>query len=524
MGRATSEAFWTEAQRAGHLDSQGTALVKDLLIYLNRSPQDLADFVSEYNGPLVTVLCRLLRAQGSPDLTDLSLKCTDTLLTVLPIAATSFRNVALAAWLANTAEREARLEEYRRSVLRAAAEDAIARERAAAATAERKEGGASPSGAGAASSAAVAAAEGGHRRPVRKQLPGLETLGRLQDGEVFVSLLKLLYSKDKGYHVRKALRILSTLVAEDVPADHPVHRHFFRWLSPQLALAQGHTQLLCLGALKDVLKNTDTHWAFEQEQVMFDLTSLLARDTANMQVLYLVGFSFWLLSFNPALDRLMHSFLVVPELVRLVRKVSREKVVRICFAMLANVRGRSTFVEEMIGVDLHRLVQTLRAKSWKDPDVVSDISLVADALTARLNELSSFDVYTTELLAGALRKSPVHSEKFWRENAIKFEDNNYQLVRLITAQLAGETAEAVEMACFDLGEFARFHPDGRRVLTRLDAKGRLMALLAHKDPSIAKAALLAVQKLMVAKWDAMLSAGTSSSGGAAGKEAVSPKA
>lgn len=46
-----------------------------------------------------------------------------------------------------------------------------------------------------------------------------------------------------------------------------------------------------------------------------------------------------------------------------------------------------------------------------------------------------------------------------------------------------------------------------RVLARLDVKTRLMALMSHKDPGVAKAALLAVQKIMVAKWDAMLAQG-----------------
>lgn len=59
-------------------------------------------------------------------------------------------------------------------------------------------------------------------------------------------------------------------------------------------------------------------------------------------------------------------------------------------------------------------------------------------------------------------QSPVHNERFWRENALKFEDDDYKLVRLIISQLSSNNEEALEVACYDLGEFARFHPDGKR--------------------------------------------------------------
>ena len=65
--------------------------------------------------------------------------------------------------------------------------------------------------------------------------------------------------------------MLCVLLAVDVPGDHPAIRHFFRWLGPQLVSATGQTQLICLHALKDMLKNKDLHIAFEQEQVMHDI-------------------------------------------------------------------------------------------------------------------------------------------------------------------------------------------------------------------------------------------------------------
>lgn len=46
--------------------------------------------------------------------------------------------------------------------------------------------------------------------------------------------------------------------------------------------------------------------------------------------------------------------------------------------------------------------------------------------------LSSFDEYSSELKSGRLEWSPVHkSEKFWRENAIRLNEKNYELLKWV---------------------------------------------------------------------------------------------
>ena len=43
---------------------------------------------------------------------------------------------------------------------------------------------------------------------------------------------------------------------------------------------------------------------------------------------------------------------------------------------------------------------------------------------------SSFDEYSTEVKSGRLEWSPVHkSEKFWRENAARLNEKNYELLK-----------------------------------------------------------------------------------------------
>jgi V-type H+-transporting ATPase subunit H len=57
------------------------------------------------------------------------------------------------------------------------------------------------------------------------------------------------------------------------------------------------------------------------------------------------------------------------------------------------------------------------------------------------------------------------------------------------------------IACYDLGEFVRFHPRGRKVLSKMDGKVDIMKLMTNPDPEVQKHALLCVQKMMVHNWE-----------------------
>ena len=47
-------------------------------------------------------------------------------------------------------------------------------------------------------------------------------------------------------------------------------------------------------------------------------------------------------------------------------------------------------------------------------------------------ECSSYDEYVTEIRSGRLEWSPVHrSEKFWRENAYKLNEANYEILKIL---------------------------------------------------------------------------------------------
>ena len=77
---------------------------------------------------------------------------------------------------------------------------------------------------------------------------------------------------------------------------------------------------------------------------------------------------------------------------------------------------------------------------------------------------SSYDEYVTEIRSGRLEWSPVHrSEKFWRENAYKLNEANYEMLKILINLL--ETSKdplVLSVACFDLGEYVRHYSRGKQ--------------------------------------------------------------
>lgn len=179
----------------------------------------------------------------------------------------------------------------------------------------------------------------------------------------------------------------------------------------------------------------------------------------------------------------------------------------------------------MIDAGAVRILDYFSARRWGDEDIVEDIDALREALAKDVQLMSSFDVYRREVLSGSLEWSPVHrSEKFWRENVHRLEENIYQVPKALVEILrTSSDAQNLTIACFDIGEFSRFHPRGRvyvmskkktlslqishhhrhshSILTNLEAKTAVMSLMTHPDAGVQKEALLAVQKMMVNNWE-----------------------
>lgn len=314
-----------------------------------------------------------------------------------------------------------------------------------------------------------------------------------QDADVFVA--------------SKAASLLARLSSGDGAAAAAAG-DFSQWIITHIRNPQDGMIMLALNALKDVLKNPECHQRFNRDGGLRSLM-MLTKETDNTQMLYLAVFSLWLLSFSESMLEEFKHHQVVYALVEIVRLVTREKVVRLVFSTLRNLLHKMDFSKEMVTFGLLKTLGTIRSRKWKDEDLVKDMARVEETLEECMAELSSFDMYKSEVEGGKLSWTPVHTENFWRENINKFEGQNFNLIRALVSLLDSEDDQVLEVACYDLGEFARFHPDGRIVLQQLNGKLKLMAVLSKSvdKAAVGKQALLAVQKLMVQNWESLQSSG-----------------
>ena len=117
---------------------------------------------------------------------------------------------------------------------------------------------------------------------------------------------------------------------------------------------------------------------------------------------------------------------------------------------------------------------------------------------------SSIDKFRKEVNKKTLRWGPVHTEKFWQESFIYFhEKDNLDLIKILVELLEHPDDRVKSIACFDLGEFARFFPYGRQYLDTLNLKVKIIKLMqVQTSPAeLKKEAITCYQKLLMTSWN-----------------------
>ncbi|XP_051153958.1 V-type proton ATPase subunit H isoform X1 [Leptopilina boulardi] len=261
--------------------------------------------------------------------------------------------------------------------------------------------------------------------------------------------------------------------------------------------------------LQMMLRIDEYRFSFVSVDGISTLLSVLS-GRVNFQVQYQLIFCLWVLTFNPLLAEKMNKFNVIPILADILSDSVKEKVTRIILAVFRNLIekvGDAQVAKEhciaMVQCKVLKQLSILGQRKFDDEDITGDIDFLNDKLQASVQDLSSFDEYSTEVKSGRLEWSPVHkSGKFWRENASRLNEKNYELLRILVHLL--ETSKdplVLSVASFDIGEYVRHYPRGKHVIEQLGGKQRVMQLLGHEDPNVRYEALLAVQKLMVHNWE-----------------------
>ncbi|OMJ86940.1 hypothetical protein SteCoe_11408 [Stentor coeruleus] len=233
---------------------------------------------------------------------------------------------------------------------------------------------------------------------------------------------------------------------------------------------------------------------------------ILASKSGIVQSVYIALFALWQITFNEESVEyfLRKDYELISLIVKEIKKTEKEKVLRVGLGALKNLCEMSQgAIEIMIEEKLLDAIDTLSRKVLKDEDVVQLIKDLGDVLQKNIKILSTYEKWLLEVNRGELVSGVTHTENFWKENAKKLEENNYDGLKKLVMLLQSASTPTVVLALFDLGEFARSHPFGKNVAARIGAKTRAMELMQSDKPEIALAALYCVQKLIIQNWQSL---------------------
>ncbi|RDX87178.1 V-type proton ATPase subunit H, partial [Mucuna pruriens] len=286
-----------------------------------------------------------------------------------------------------------------------------------------------------------------------------------------------------------------------------------KWLCEQLKKPSHPTRGVptAINCLATLLKEPVVRSSFVQVDGIKLLVPLItpASTQQSIQLLYETCLCIWLLSYyEPAIEYLVTSR-TLPRLIDVVKSSTKEKVVRVVVSTFKNLLSKGTLGAQMVDFQLPQVVQSLKAQAWSDEDLLEALNYLEEGLKDNIKKLSSYDKYKQEVLLGHLDWSPMHKDPiFWRENITHFEENDFQIIRvLITILDTSNDPRTLAVACFDISQFIQHHSAGRIIVADFKAKERVMKLMNHENAEVTKNALLCIQRLLLgAKYASFLQA------------------
>ncbi|XP_067936215.1 V-type proton ATPase subunit H-like [Watersipora subatra] len=322
----------------------------------------------------------------------------------------------------------------------------------------------------------------------------------------FFSLL----TRSDGFIVNQTSAIITKMACWGQESMDEKNRHFYvTWLRDQLRVPNNEYMQSVCRCLQILLRLDPFRSIFFEIDGVSTIANVLS-GRIGFQLQYQLIFCLWCLTFNEDISSRLDKYSIIPILADILSEAVKDKVTRITLSTYRNLLEKPEEMHikqqnavSMVQCKLLKQLEILSDKKFDDVDVVDDIKFLTEFLETSVQDLSSFDEYVTEVKSGRLEWSPVHKEiRFWRENASRLNEGNYELLRTLIHLLNHNHDPLIlSVAAHDIGEYVRHYPRGKHVLEQIGGKHAVMKHLSHDDPNVRYEALLSVQKLMVHNWE-----------------------
>ncbi|KAJ1926668.1 H(+)-transporting V1 sector ATPase subunit H [Tieghemiomyces parasiticus] len=347
-----------------------------------------------------------------------------------------------------------------------------------------------------------------HKYP--ETLDYLVHLARQPETSPFAALKRCLGKEDDYLNLKAAMIITEVLNRED---SRTVEQFDFSdillWLTRQLQSENPNVVDVGVQILQGLLKVERFRGVlYNHVQAMNTLTGLIhANRSGNPQMLYQLLFCIWLLSFDGEASATMDKrYGVIAQAVAIAKAATKEKLARIILATLRNLLTLAPEENQpsMLVNKVLNLCDNLASRKWTDADIPDDVTFLRDELTERFQKLTTWDEYVSEVESGHLSWTPSHnSDAFWKLHAAKLADENAHLFHALVACLAqpDQDPTVLAVAAHDIGQFAKYYSQGKKLVQESGAKAKVMELMTHPNPDVKYQALVAVQILMSHAWE-----------------------
>lgn len=324
----------------------------------------------------------------------------------------------------------------------------------------------------------------------------------------FGPLLRILETQDDFVQLKTSQILTVLLSAEQAPLQQWQLQPLLGYLSSCVQGTSPHKRDVAVQCIEAILPRQEVRravWAIPG--IVGGLVETL-KSNNNPQMNYQVGFCFWLLTFEEDIaEQINKKYDVIPLFISVAQAAAKEKVVRVIIATFRNLvtKAPSANLPAMLVAQLLPFVKNLATRKWSDEDILEDVQFLIDELNARFESLTTWDEYASELTSGHLSWTPVHdSNMFWKENVTRLnEKDHFHLRRLIELLRTSQDPLVLAVAAHDLGQYVRHHERGKKIVTDLGGKTRVMELMSHSNQEVRYQALLSVQRLVSHPWQSV---------------------
>jgi V-type H+-transporting ATPase subunit H len=247
----------------------------------------------------------------------------------------------------------------------------------------------------------------------------------------------------------------------------------------------------------------------------FKLMKMFLQDDClrDGQVAYNICCTLWILTYHPFALKGFTDFQlnIIEDVSKILDYFNKEKIVRIVLMVFDNLKHDQECLEHLSMINALNLVIKLQNRPWVDSEIDELLERLYKYFDQNYHEFSSFEKWKKQIQRKQLAWSPVHTEKFWQAAFIFFnEADNLECINILIDILQipndskdyqnVETMKAV--ACYDLGEFARFFPLGQQYLEQKGAKTHIARIMSSPstNPELKKEAITSYQKLLMNSW------------------------